>query len=110
MREHAASYHNAALTITTLPGNDQLFSRGMLVKNTFLTISVGLAAFAIGAAASAQTPGSHDTNLCQQAVRSQIEFGHDNARIAFADKDIHNVGSGSAHARVGGKDRFTKKD
>ena len=79
------------------------------MKNTFLTISVGLAAFAIGAAASAQTPGSHDTNLCQQAVRSQIEFGHDNARIAFADKDIHNVGSGSAHARVGGKDRFTKK-
>jgi hypothetical protein len=43
-------------------------------------------------------------------VKSQIEFGHDNARIAFADKDIHNVGSGSAHARVGGKGRFTKQD
>jgi hypothetical protein len=110
MREHATSYHNAALTITTLPGNDQLFSGGMLVKNTFLTISVGLAAFAIGAAASAQAPGSHDTSLCQQAVRSQIELGHENARIAFADKDIHNVGSGSAHARVGGKGRFTKKE
>jgi hypothetical protein len=110
MREHATSYHNAAFTVATLPGNDQLFSGGMLVKNTSLTISAGLAAFAIGAAASAQAPGSHDTSLCQQAVRSQIELGHENARIAFADKDIHSGGSGSAHARAGGKGRFTKQD
>ncbi len=80
------------------------------MKNTFLTISAGLAAFAIGAAASAQAPGSHDTSLCQQAVRSQIERRHDNARIAFADKDIHSGGRGYAHARAGGKGRFTKKD
>ena len=110
MREHATSYHNAALTVATLPGNDQLFSEGMLVKNAFLTISAGLAAFAIGTAASAQAPGSHDTSLCQQAVRSQSELGHDNARIAFADKAIHSGGSGYVHARAGGKGRFTKKD